>query len=95
MKSRFRKKIHFGLGFSCPVEFKDMSKADDRGLYSKKNYGGPIIEVDNTEPIWDQLQTYSHEILHAAIDFDLYVRGELIPQLKKEAEETAKHLEDD
>jgi len=94
MKPRFRKAIHFGLGFSSPVEFKDMSKGDN-GLYSKKGYGGPIIEIDNTIPIWDQLETYSHEILHAAIDFDLHVRTVLIPEMKKEAAETAKHLEED
>lgn len=100
MKPRFRKEINFGLGFKVPVEWLDKVIAGrDRsartGAYSLKSVGGPHIELDSSVPVWDQLEAYSHEILHAAIDFDLYVRSDLIPELKREAEETKKHLEDD
>lgn len=95
-RPRFRKQIDFGLGFSVPVIREPVQPAAGAdGAYEPiQGKDGPRINLDTRVPLWEQVEAYAHEILHAAIDFDLYVRRELSGPMRAEAERTRRELLD-
>lgn len=72
-RPRFPKAINFGFGFKVPIVWKNKVKNSAgetvAGAYTPVADGPPIIELDATEPLWDQLDLFGHEVIHAAIDF--------------------------
>jgi hypothetical protein len=62
------------------------------GSYTPVKDGGPFIEIDPKEPLWEQWETYGHELIHAAIDAQLYIQRNIVAPLRLEAERTAREL---
>lgn len=75
-RKRYLSVINFGDGFKVPVVDRRLRKVPGQYIPDQPDGGGRIIEMDDDPktPEWTRMETYSHEILHAAIDFDLYMR---------------------
>lgn len=91
---KFLKAIRFGLGFRSPVVWKGRSLPQALGQYHQASAGGPRIELSGGLPLWDQVRVYGHEVLHAAIDFDLHCQR-IAEQLQVEALDTERELKED
>jgi len=90
MKRVIPKVVSFGLGFKVPVTWRGRIPGR-MGQYNPTVRGGPEIELRANVPLWEQYEAYAHEVLHAAIDFGLWVRQELVDPLLREAVKT-EHL---
>lgn len=90
MRIKFPKLLRFGLGFGLvPVKWRGRNIAGALAQYKAGE-----IEMSPHEPLWDQVRAFGHEVLHAAIDFDLYC-GRLAEQLRVEALDTERELKED
>ncbi len=85
--------VAFPFGFKVPVVSVEQLKEKD-GQYVMKNHGGPYIDLADSQPLWQKYQTFAHELVHAAIDFDLWVQRAIVEPMKEEAEQTAKELKE-
>ncbi len=86
---RFPKLIRFGLGFCAPVIWKD--KIPGRTAQFDPNTN--TIEMSREPPLWEQYESYAHEVLHTACEFNLYVLREIVRPLQEEALRAEAELE--
>lgn len=83
------KGINFGLGHRVPV----VRREQIRGLDGKYDPNTIQIELnDSTSPLWERYLVYAHEVLHAAVDFNLRVLRDIVIPMVIEAQETVQHL---
>jgi hypothetical protein len=40
--------------------------------------------IDKTLPLWDQAEVFAHELGHAVIDYEYWVRHQIVEKLKAE-----------
>ena len=80
---RIPKAVNFGLGFKVPVQWRGKLPGMD-GKYqpATAGRGGQCIEMSEEPSRAVMLETYAHEVLHAAIDFQLYVLRELVEPMR-------------
>jgi hypothetical protein len=88
---RIPKSVKFLPGFEVPVRPGENEGAS--GIFMPTKEGGPYIEIDPNDPLWERWKTYGHEIIHAAIDAQLWIELNIVEPLKAEAERTARELE--
>ncbi len=94
---RIPKAVHFGFPGFSPVQIRWARMRGRSGATvtpaPKRRPGEAYIEMDETSPLWVQVETYGHEVLHAAIDFLDWCVQEA-KRMEREAEETKKELSD-
>lgn len=85
--------VKLGPGFVVPV---GVGKTPGlTGSYTPLKEGGPVIDIDRSEPLWDQWETFGHELFHAVIDYELWIQRNIVAPLRLEAEKTKQDLEDE
>ena len=64
-----------------------MSKQDLLGFWD-----GEKIVINKDEPVWDQIETLGHELVHATHDYAHWLKQHYVNPMKAEAGETYAHL---
>lgn len=96
-KPRFPRAINFGFGFKVPIIWKKRVKNTDgkvlSAAYTPATVGTPLIELDSTEPLWEQYDLLGHEVIHAAIDFHRHLMTEAMEIRAEAAKEEERERE--
>ena len=97
LRGRYRKKVDFGFGYSVPITFKD--RVISQGVpvagvttFVSKSKDNTTIEIDQKDPLCEQIDTYGHEIIHAAIEFHRWLVMTYVLPLREEAVRTEERL---
>lgn len=99
-KPRYRKKIDFGFGYSVPITFKDQVLVKGTPVAGVTTFvstqkDNTTIEIDRNDPLWEQMDTYAHEILHAAIEFHRWVLQNYVLPVRVEAAHEEREQEEE
>ena len=66
---------------------------DAWGYWQQGKTGG-VIRINSDAPVWRQIKTFGHELLHAVHDYQHWLDG-MAEAIQEEAAQTAKELEED
>lgn len=87
--------IDFGYGFVVKVVIMPKLRGCDGEWCGIGHSTAPMtIRIDGSCPLWRQHEVFAHEVVHASLDFFQWLRDNLVEQMKDEAAETAKELDE-
>ena len=90
-------------GFRIPVVYwsdRRMKRAlaNDPSMASRDLYGfwdGTKIVINSSEPLWTQVYTFGHELVHAVHDYAHWLNEAVVDPMKGEAGETIVDVEEE
>lgn len=86
-------------GFTIEIKYKTdrqisaVMKTDCYGYWDQRSNGGQII-INRDTPVWRQMKTFGHELVHAVHDYAHWI-DKRADAVREEGEKTLKELEEE
>jgi hypothetical protein len=88
-RPRIPRTVNFGLGFKVRVEWVERLA----GRTAEFDIDKMTIRINKATPVWEQYESFAHEVMHAACDFNLSILRDIARPLQEAAIKTEVKVE--